>query len=77
MEKYINADKIITAVINEPHKQSSEHWDISPSHDWQLVLIVGYTEEGYPIKEIVERKTLEELRIILGKVQQKLNLITL
>lgn len=76
-KKYINPHKIITATILEPHKNSGESWDTSQSRNWQLVLMVGYTEEGYPIKEIIEKQSLNDISNILINIEKHIKLINI
>jgi len=56
MKQYTNKNKIIEAFIVEPYQNSGDAWDLSSSHGWQAVLIVGYSVDGYPNKITVDKE---------------------
>lgn len=57
--KYINVNKIITADILEPYKNSGESWDMGSTRGWQVSFLVGY-RDGYPDCIIVDKETKED-----------------
>lgn len=48
MSNYINKNNIIEAYISEPYENCNESWDVSESHGWRLVLVIGFQNDGYP-----------------------------
>jgi len=50
MIHFVNRDRILEAYIVKPYKNCGESWDIHPSNDWNVVLVMGYLQDGYPNK---------------------------
>ena len=50
MRHFVNRDKILEAYITEPYANSGESWDISSSKGWEVVLTMGYLQDGYPVR---------------------------
>ena len=57
MKQFINKDQILEAYVSEPNTNSGENWDISETHGWRLVLVMGRTNEGYPINVTIEKES--------------------
>lgn len=57
--KAINRDKIIEASIIEPYEFDSEA-PFGSSHGWQVLLVVGYTMEGYPIQKNIDMENEDQ-----------------
>ena len=51
--QFINANKIIEAMIVEP-RINDEVLDSCPTRGWQVWLIVGYQSDGYPNKIVID-----------------------
>lgn len=60
MSKYINKNSVIEASISEPHENCNEYWDISESHGWRLVLVIGFQNDGYPNLIKIDYNSKEE-----------------
>lgn len=58
--RVINKDRIIEAYVKEPYKNSGEQWDYKPTHDWQVILVVGFLAEGHERQIIIEKKSKKE-----------------
>lgn len=56
----INKNKIIEAEILEPYAGDNYLPFSSPSHGWQVVFIMGYMQDGYPIKIVIDKPTKTE-----------------
>ena len=56
MSNYINKNNIIEAYISEPYENCNESWDVSESHGWRLVLVIGFQNDGtaYGRKLVIE-----------------------
>jgi len=65
---YLNPQKVITASILKPYQNTGLEFDYTTSHGWQVVLITGYTEEGYAIREIIDYDTEEACLFVLEKM---------
>jgi len=57
MRHFVNKDKILEAYITEPYANSGESWDISSSKGWEVVLTMGYLQDGYPEESICDKCT--------------------
>ena len=53
MKNFVNANKIIEAYIAEPYNNTEQTWH-SDSHGWQLILVLGFLENGYPEKRAID-----------------------
>jgi len=71
MSQFVNTDKIIEAFISKPYENSGEPWDLGNTHGWEVVLVTGYNNEGYPYKITIP----EESEIDCIKKMNKLVLI--
>lgn len=60
MSKYINKNNVIEASISEPYENCNESWDISESHGWRLVLVIGFQNDGYPNLIKIDYNSKEE-----------------
>lgn len=60
MSKYINKNSVIEASISEPYENCNESWDISESHGWRLVLVIGFQNDGYPNLIKIDYNSKEE-----------------
>ncbi len=64
MKQFINKDKIIEAVILEPYTASEDDFDFGNTRGWQLVLIVGYYQDGHPIKVVIDKDSKESCELL-------------
>jgi hypothetical protein len=64
----INKDRIIEARINEPYVNCGEAWDYISSRGWQVVLIVGYLEDGQERPIHVEKETKEQCEELIKEL---------
>lgn len=60
--KAVNRDKIIEAQIIEPYENDPTIPIDGNTHGWQVALIVGYTNEGFPIKMIIDKESEYECK---------------
>ena len=71
MKRFVNTSKIIEAFISEPYENSGEPFDMGNTHGWEVILITGYTQDGYPNKITIS----EESEIDCIKKLNKLGLV--
>ena len=58
--KFVNKNQIKEAFISVPYENSGEPYDTTPSHGWQLILIMEYHESGYPCKIVIDCKSEDD-----------------
>ena len=56
----INKDKIYEAYVNEPYEADSDLPFSGTSHGWQIVLVLGYSNDGYQNKTVIDKNNEEE-----------------
>lgn len=64
--KFINKKKIVCADIFPPNTNSGEPWDNSTTHGWQLCLVTGYSDSGYPYTIVIDLGS-EELCYLMAE----------
>jgi len=56
---HINKHKIIEAFYLEPYSPDAE-MPFGEKHEWRIVLIVGFHQDGYPNKITIDKETEKE-----------------
>ena len=54
--RHINKDKIIEVFYSEPYEPDAE-MPFGEKHGWRVILIVGYEDNGYAIRIIIDKES--------------------
>lgn len=57
---FVNNNQIKQAFISKPYDNQNKDWDYTPSHGWQLILIMEYSNDGYHNTIVIDCKSEDD-----------------
>ncbi len=68
MPKYINKNNVIEALISVPQTYDEDN-PFSYDHGWQLKLLIGFQQDGFPNWIIIDYNSEEECKEAIKKLE--------